>query len=133
MEWLAALIAMFIGQNGPCNASIFGYEGDEHKGGEAVCVHRDLRPDEIGIAHRDLPCGTQVTLWLPRTAKWVVAKVVDHGPYGANVGRHWVVKRKVTDPGIWRGCIDMTRKTARILGHNGFEAIYWFLAPVAQR
>lgn len=126
VDLLTALIALFMSAPPPptpCNASIFGWEDDELKGGEAVCLHRELGPDDIGIAHRDLPCGTRVKLENPRTGKVVVAKVVDHGPYGANVGRRWVIKRKASDPGIWRGCVDLTIKTARLLKHNGFEPI----------
>ena len=126
MEWLATLIAFLLHSTPAeptCLATVFGYEGDEHKGGEAVCLHRDLRPDDIGIAHRDLPCGTRVTIENPRTGKVVVAKVVDHGPYGANVGKHWVIKRRASDPGIWRGCVDLTMRAARLIGHNGFEPV----------
>jgi hypothetical protein len=124
VDLLTALVMLFLGQPAPaCNASIFGDEDDEMKGGEAVCLHRDLRPDDIGIAHRDLPCGTRVRLRNPRTGREVVAKVVDHGPYGAKVGKRWVIKRKASDPGIWRGCVDLTSRAARMIGHNGFEPV----------
>lgn len=109
-----------------CIASVFGYEDDEHKGGEAICVHRNLRPDEIGIASRDLPCGAKVMLINPRNGRKVVARVVDHGPFGAKVGRKWVIKRKETDPGIWRGCLDITRQTQKVLRHNGFEELTYY-------
>lgn len=122
MDLLTALVVLLTGTP-PCNASVFGYEGDEMKGGEAVCLHRDLRPGDIGIAHRDLACGTRVRLRNPRTGKEVVAKVVDHGPYGATWKGHWVLKRKASDRGTWRGCVDLTRKTAKLLGHNGFEPV----------
>lgn len=109
-----------------CIASVFGYEDDAHKGGEAICVHRNLREDEIGIASRDLKCGTKVVLINPRTGRKVVAKVVDHGPYGAKLGRRWVVKRKLSDPGEWRGCLDITQRTQQVLRHNGFEELTYY-------
>jgi hypothetical protein len=109
-----------------CVASVFGYEDDEHKGGEAICVHRDLRPDEIGIANRDLPCFAKVMLINPRTNRKVVARVLDHGPYGAVYKGHWVVKRKPSDRGQWRGCVDLTQQAQKMLHHNGFEKLIYY-------
>ena len=123
---LLTVLFTFLFSNPPpqsCNASIFGWEDDDLKGGEAVCLHRELGPDDVGIAHRDLPCGTRVKLENPRTGKVVVAKVVDHGPYGAIWNGKWRIKRRESDRGTWRGCVDLTVKTARLLGHNGFEPI----------
>lgn len=122
MSWAALGLWLWSHVAG-CNASTFGYEDDALKGGEAVCVHRDLRPDEVGIAHRDLPCGTKVFLYNPRTNRSVVARVVDHGPYGAIVHGHWGIKKHAWDPGEWRGCVDLTKRTGRLLGHNGFEPV----------
>ena len=125
MDLLTLLAALLF--NSPpsqsCNASIFGWEDDELKGGEAVCLHRELGPDDVGIAHRDLPCGTRVRLTNPRNGRVIVAKVVDHGPYGAIWKGKWRIKRKESDAGEWRGCVDLTKKTARLLGHNGFEPV----------
>lgn len=137
MDFLATFLAMLLNTSPEmCNASIFGWEDDELKGGEAICLHRELGPDDVGIAHRDLPCGTRVTLQNPRTGKSIVAKVLDHGPYGAIFRGHWVIKRRSSDKGIWRGCVDLTRKAAKLLGHNGFEPVtievYKKRAPVVK-
>lgn len=87
--------------------------------------------DEVGIAHRTLPCGTRVLLGNPRTGRWVVATVVDHGPYGARLDDgSWAIKRRRTDPGVWRGCLDISRRTAELLGHDGFQKIFY--VPMAQ-
>lgn len=122
MDLLTALAALIIGDV-PCNASVFGWQDDTLRGGEAVCLHRDLRPNDIGIAHRDLPCGTRVEVENPRTGKSVVARVVDHGPYGATFHGHWILKRRADERGTWRGCADLTVRTARLIGHNGFEPV----------
>jgi hypothetical protein len=74
-----------------------------------------------------LKCGTKVVLFNPRTGRKVTARVVDHGPYGAKYKGRWVIKRKATDPGIWRGCIDITQRTQKALRHNGFEELVYYV------
>lgn len=128
MEILKLFFSFFM-QTQECKASVFGYEGDALAGEELACTDR-LGTDQIGIAHRTLPCGAKVFLYSPRTGKSVVAKVVDHGPYGAINEGKWMIKHRASDPGKWRGCLDLTRKASKALGHNGFESIMY--APVAQ-
>ena len=55
-----------------------------------------LEPSTIGVAHRRLPCGTQVTFSLNGVS--VTAPVIDRGPY--RKGYAW----------------DMTKKTAKRVG-----------------
>jgi peptidoglycan lytic transglycosylase len=55
-----------------------------------------LQPSTIGVAHRKLPCGTQVTFTLNGIS--VTAPVIDRGPYRR--GYAW----------------DMTKKTAKRVG-----------------
>ena len=55
-------------------------------GRRTACGHaltRSLR----GVAHRTLPCGTQVTFRNPANGRTITAPVVDRGPYVA--GRQW--------------------------------------------
>ena len=42
-----------------------------------------LDQDTIGVAHRKLPCGTQVTLYAH--GHWANAQVIDRGPYAKGV------------------------------------------------
>jgi len=53
----------FWGHNGGCG--MFGADG--------------LQPDDVGVAHRTLPCGTKVTMRYNGVT--VVTRVVDRGPY----------------------------------------------------
>jgi hypothetical protein len=110
-----------------CTSTVFGYEDDPQKGGKAYCIHRNLRPDDVGVAHRTLPCGTQLAIYNPRTGKMTTAVVVDRGPYGAVHKGEWVLKRTRRDPGRWRGCLDLTEGAARLLGHNGYEKVVYAL------
>ena len=71
----------FWGNNGACG--MFGANG--------------LGPEDIGVAHRTLPCGTKVTFRY--NGRTVVTYVKDRGPYVA--GRIW----------------DMTRGLCEALGH----------------
>lgn len=123
---------VLVTSGGYCKSSVFGYRGDSMRGGTNVCTKRSMRSDELGVASRTLACGTQVFLFHPRTGRSVVATVVDRGPYGAtDDDGKWVIKRSKSDPGKWRGCLDVSKAVQAALGHNGFERIYY--APLAQR
>lgn len=71
----------FSGNGGACG--MFGANG--------------LGPEDIGVAHRTLPCGTRVTFRY--NGRTVVTQVKDRGPYVP--GRIW----------------DMTRGLCEALGH----------------
>jgi hypothetical protein len=128
--WLVLLLTSALSGNPPqrCVASVFGGADDAHRGGPSRCL-RPMRPvgaDDVGVAHRTLPCGARLLLLSPRTGRWTTAAVVDHGPYGALDAGSWVVKRRRRDPGRWVGCLDLTRPVARRLGHRGGkEPIVW--------
>ena len=80
----------FYGRNGACG--MFGSDG--------------LQVDDVGVAHRTLPCGTKVTFkYLGYT---VTTRVADRGPYVA--GRTW----------------DMTKGLCLLL-HHCFTGggVYW--------
>jgi hypothetical protein len=47
--------------------------------GKTTACGVTLRPDTVGIAHRTLPCGTQVEI--RRGGRTVVAPVIDRGPF----------------------------------------------------
>jgi rare lipoprotein A (peptidoglycan hydrolase) len=65
----------------PWQVSGATYYGPGLYGNRTACG-QTLTPDLVGVAHRSLPCGTQVEFeWHGRT---VVAPVVDRGPYGSS-------------------------------------------------
>lgn len=80
----------FYGHNGACG--MFGSNG--------------LDKEDIGVAHRTLPCGTRVTFRY--NGRTVVTRVVDRGPYVA--GRIW----------------DMTRGLCEALGHCFTGGGVWY-------
>ena len=48
--------------------------------GNGTACGQTLQPDTMGVAHRSLPCGTQVEFeWHGRT---VTVPVIDRGPFG---------------------------------------------------
>jgi rare lipoprotein A (peptidoglycan hydrolase) len=64
----------------PWQVSGATYYGPGLYGNRTACG-QTLTPDLVGVAHRSLPCGTQVEFeWHGRT---VVAPVVDRGPFGS--------------------------------------------------
>ena len=124
MIWKLLLTLLLHGR--VCVASVFGYPGDQWAGGKACCIGRRVRPGDVGIAHRTLPCGTRVALMNPRTWRVIVAEVVDRGPYGARMADGtWGLKMARRDPGRWRGCIDLTPAAAEALDHDGFERVIY--------
>lgn len=76
-----------------------------------------------GVAHRQLPCGSVVRLYDLRSQRQVTAQIVDRGPYGALLGRRWVLKRKQSDPGHWRGVLDILPPTARRIRLTGLDPV----------
>lgn len=108
-----------------CTATTFGFEGDRFQTEELYCKGVKSLDGEIGIAHRTLPCNTKVILYNPRTQRSVQARVVDRGPYGAIHNGKWKIKIRKSDPGTWRGCLDLTELASKKLKHNGFESILY--------
>lgn len=126
---------------------MYGTPGDKWAQGKVIYTGRSVNLEDIGIAHRTLPIGSLVVLQNPlKPSKWVVAQVMDRGPYGALLGpgaipqdgqtcrlrkdkRTWCVKKKRTDPGVWRGCMDLMPNTAKLLEHNTFQKVRYWRVP----
>jgi rare lipoprotein A (peptidoglycan hydrolase) len=68
--------------------------------GNRTACGQKLHRDTVGVAHRNLPCGTKVVVGYEH--HWVQTKVIDRGPY-AKMQKYNV---------DW----DLTQKTARRLG-----------------
>ncbi len=79
------------------NISWYGPGFNGNGGACGMFGENGLGPEDIGVAHRTLPCGTKVTFRY--NGRTVVTQVKDRGPYVA--GRTW----------------DMTRGLCEALGH----------------
>lgn len=87
-------------------------------------------------AHRTLPCGTMLVVENVRTNMYSWCMVMDRGPYGAILvdddnQKTWTLKISASDPGRWRGILDMSPAVSNELNHNGLERIrYWVYNPL---
>ena len=111
----------------------FGDPGDLLTGAHLSCTHQRIQPGQLVCAHRTLPCGSVVMLHNPRTRKYAVCEVLDRGPFGAILpSGEWGVKIRKSEPGQWRGVIDLAPAVADALGHNGREKIQLVYQRVAR-
>ncbi len=81
-------------------------ERDKFNQGPDACTGKAIDPDQLGMAHRTLKCGSHVLLFAPRTNRAVIATVTERGPYGINAAG-----------------IDLPPATSKALKSNGWEAI----------
>jgi rare lipoprotein A len=78
-------------------------------GGKTACGQR-LTPTLLGVAHRRLPCGTQVRLFYG--GRTVTVPVIDRGPYANGAS------------------FDLTKATADQLGADGVFSVGYAIIPV---
>jgi len=115
-------------------ASRYGDPGDVLGSGAMSCTKKSPDNFVMGCAHRVLPCGTLLLLENPRTRMMTFCRVLDRGPYGALLNGKWVIKIRWSDPGTWRGVLDLTPAVSDALGHNGFEKVrMWVISYPKQR
>jgi hypothetical protein len=76
--------------------------------GKRTACGQLLRPRTIGVAHRDLPCGTPVRFVYHR--RQIVTRVIDRGPYSR--GKEW----------------DLTNGARRLLRFHGSGRIRYAVA-----
>jgi len=62
-------------------------------GNGTACGKVTLRPTTIGVANKNLPCGTRVLIGF--RGKFIIAPVIDRGPYIA--GRTWDLTKAASD------------------------------------
>jgi len=62
-------------------------------GNGTACGKVTLRPATIGVANKNLPCGTRVLIGY--RGKFIIAPVIDRGPYIA--GRTWDLTKAASD------------------------------------
>jgi hypothetical protein len=113
-------------------ATRFGDPGDRLTGKHLSCTHQHIQPGQLVCAHRTLPCGTPLILENPRNGRFATCQVLDRGPFGAILpSGSWGMKIKRTQPGEWRGILDLAPAVADALGHNGRERIRIFYQTIA--
>jgi rare lipoprotein A len=76
--------------------------------GNQTACGQVLRPQTVGVAHRDLPCGTAVKF--VHRGRQIVTRVIDRGPFSA--GNDW----------------DLTNGARRALGFEGSGQIRYAVA-----
>lgn len=110
-------------------ASVF-YTGKDGRfaGGGLACLWGHPRGQHVDrelrfVAHRRLPCGTVVRVTSVRTGQTTLALTLDKGPFGAMHEGRWRMKIKASDPGRWRGIVDLSPGTAKAIDHNGWERV----------
>jgi hypothetical protein len=115
-------------------ATRFGDPGDLLAGRHLSCTHQKMEPGQLVCAHRTLPCGTPVIVRSPRTKRLALCQVLDRGPWGAILPTgDWGLKLHRSQPGDWRGIIDLSPGVAKALKFNGRERVQLFYQRVAKR
>jgi hypothetical protein len=77
----------------------------------------------VGVAHRHLPCGAQVTICTKK--KCIRAYIVDRGPYGAiDKQGKWHRRNKLLPGERWRGIVDLLPPITNELGITGLSKVY---------
>lgn len=105
-------------------ATRFGDPGDILAGDHLYCTGKKIEPTQLACAHRTLPCGTTIMIENPRTGRFAVCEVLDRGPFGAVADNgKWTFKFQKSDPGQWRGVVDLSPAVAAALDHNGRERV----------
>jgi hypothetical protein len=101
----------------------FGGASDKWRGGKSPCLGRRIEATDWGVATRTGRCGQLYRITNHRTGRVVVAPRITAGPYGAMHDGAWVVKRRASDPGTWRGILDATPLVFLALEAKSFDRV----------
>jgi hypothetical protein len=93
--------------------TVFSSEDRYNPNPSEACTGKILKDNSLVVAHRELPCGSLVTVCNVRTKLCVSAKVTDRGPFGVTKGNYTSV-------------VDMTPFVAKKIKHNGMEPVVVF-------
>jgi hypothetical protein len=97
-------------------ATVFGFDGDVHAGGDMACNQRPIPKDQPVCAHRWLPCGTKIVVVNLERPAVSACWVGDRGPYMPD------------GQGRWRGLIDLTPHAARSVRLDGRDMVLMLYA-----
>lgn len=139
MTSLFLLSLLSLGEVG--NGSVFSLYGDPYNPSnqplacEGRIIKRHGRASfrnmlSYGIAHRTLPCGSQLTLCIQKRGKVRCSKayVIDRGPYGVvykkGKRRRWKMYRKLPPGKQYRGIVDVLSPLAQRLKVTGIFSAY---------
>ncbi len=116
-------------------ATRFGDPGDVLAGNHLYCTGKKVEASQFACAHRTLPCGTVLMIENPRTGRFALCEVLDRGPFGAKLeSGEWAFKIRQSDPGRWRGVVDLAPAVADALDHNGRERVrLYYKAQIGHR
>lgn len=91
--------------------------GDWH--GSITATGETFKPLDHTCASRTIPLNTVVLVERVSTGRMVWCRVNDRGPYGARQeDGSWAVKLTSSDPGRWRGIMDLSLGTSRALAET---------------
>ena len=111
-SWFAAASILFAHAEVGMATTFSAAEGAPYNPNPHLCCqHRDLddRRDLV-VAHKTLPCGTELLILLPRTGRYSFATVEDRGPA--------------------RAMLDLAPALRKKLKHNGRERVVMFVLGV---
>jgi hypothetical protein len=118
-------------------ASTYGrpHKDSAHQALLACAPSTQIDPTMFVCAHRSHRCGTVLLVESVNTGRVTACRVMDRGPYGALVGDHWQKKIRPSDPGTWRGVLDMAPAVRAALGpgDGGLLAVRIWIAYVPPR
>jgi rare lipoprotein A len=108
--------------------------GDGKYHGKITASGELFVPEALTMASRTIPLGTYVLVEGNGRSVW--CRVNDRGPYGAMHAGRWVLKRRSSDPGVWRGVADLSYGCAQALwpeakrpGSGTYKLRYWRGVP----
>lgn len=98
------------------------------QGGALSCLWgkkpNDLPDHYLFCAHRTYRCGTILHVYNPKTEKSAYCAVMDRGPFGALLeDGKWVIKIRRSDPGRWRGILDVSPGVQKLIGGTGWDRV----------
>lgn len=93
-----------------------GVNNDNGMHGRITATGEVFDPSLQTCAHRSIGLNTIIIVEDLETGRRTWCRISDRGPYGGIHDGEWVLKLKASDPGEWRGILDMSKGTAQALG-----------------
>ena len=104
-----------------------GISNDFGLHGSITATGEPFDPSRKTCATRSTPLRRMVRVKLLRNGRSILCLVNDRGPYGAILeSGEWALKLSSSDPGDWRGIIDLSRASAEAIGfdfNSGLEEV----------